>query len=65
MIISNDQFINMKNSSVLLDNSKSKILELKRAILDGVNSPKVKDFDFEKNLKNLKESKKKNGNNNL
>lgn len=55
----------MKNSSVLLDNSQSKILELKRAILDGVNSPKVKDFDFEKNLKILKESKKKNGKNNL
>jgi len=51
----------MKNSSVLLDNSKTKILELKQAILNGVNSPKVIDFDFEKNLKNLKESKKKNG----
>ena len=31
------------------------------AIQEGLNSPLVEDFDFEKNLKKLKASKKQNG----
>jgi len=44
----------------LLENEESKVLALKNAIEQGLNSPIVEDFDFEKNLKKLKAEKRKN-----
>lgn len=45
----------------LLENEESKIIALRNAIQDGLNSPRVEDFDFDENLKSLKEVKRKNG----
>ncbi len=44
----------------LLENEENKAIALRNAIQDGLNSPLVEDFDFDKNLKKLK-SEKKNG----
>ncbi|MFN2260537.1 MAG: type II toxin-antitoxin system ParD family antitoxin [Psychroflexus sp.] len=44
----------MKNTSISLENEESKIIALRNAIQDGLNSPRVEDFDFEENLKELK-----------
>jgi antitoxin ParD1/3/4 len=45
----------------LLENEESKVIALKNAILDGLNSPRVENFDFDANLKKLKAEKRKNG----
>lgn len=45
----------------LLENEESKVIALKSAIYEGLNSPRVENFDFEKHLAKLKEEKRKNG----
>jgi antitoxin ParD1/3/4 len=45
----------------LLENEERKVIALKNAIQVGMNSPRVEDFDFDENLKKLKEEKRKNG----
>ena len=45
----------------LLENEESKVIALKNAIQEGLNSPRVDNFDFDANLKNLKAEKEKNG----
>ncbi len=45
----------------LLENEESKIIALRNAIQEGVNSPLVNGFDFDENLKKLKAEKRKNG----
>lgn len=45
----------------LLENEENKVIVLKNAIQEGLNSPIVEDFDFEENLNKLKENKRKNG----
>jgi len=45
----------------LLENEESKIIALRNAIQEGMNSPLVENFDFDENLKNLKSEKRKNG----
>lgn len=42
-----------------IEKYKSKVITLRNAIQEGLYSPRVEDFDFEKNLIKLK-SKKKN-----
>lgn len=45
----------------LLENEESKVIVLKNAIQEGMNSPLVEDFDFDENLKKLKAEKRNNG----
>ncbi len=45
----------------LLENEENKVIALRNAIQEGLNSPIVEDFDFEENLKRLKAEKRKNG----
>ena len=45
----------------LLENEESKVIALRNAIQEGLNSPLAEDFDFDKNLRKLKAEKKKNG----
>ena len=45
----------------LLENEESKALALKNAIQEGLNSPRVGNFDFDENLKMLKAAKRTNG----
>lgn len=45
----------------LLENEESKVIALRNAIQQGLNSPIVENFDFHKNLKKLKAEKRKNG----
>ncbi len=45
----------------LLENEESKIVALRNAIQEGMDSPRVENFDFDKNLKRLKSEKRKNG----
>lgn len=45
----------------LLENEESKVIVLKNAIQEGLNSPGVENFDFDKNLQELKSDKRKNG----
>lgn len=45
----------------LLENEESKVISLKSAIQQGLNSPRVENFDFDENLKKLKIKKRKNG----
>jgi len=45
----------------LLENEESKTIALKNAIQVGLNSPRVENFDFDENLKQLKVEKRKNG----
>ena len=45
----------------LLENEESKVIALRNAIQEGLNSPLFEDFDFDKNLRKLKAEKKKNG----
>ena len=45
----------------LLENEESKVIALRNAIQEGLNSQIVEDFDFEKNLERLKAEKRKNG----
>jgi antitoxin ParD1/3/4 len=45
----------------LLENEESKVIMLKKAIQEGIDSGLVDDFDAEENLKMLKLARKKNG----
>ena len=45
----------------LLENEESKVIALRNAIKEGLNSPRVENFDFDENLKRLKSEKRKNG----
>lgn len=45
----------------LLENEEHKVTTLKNAIQQGLDSPRVEDFDFDENLKKLKKEKNKNG----
>lgn len=45
----------------LLENEESKAIALRNAIQEGLNSPRVENFDFVENLKRLKVEKSKNG----
>ncbi len=44
----------------LLENEESNTIALKNAIQEGLNSPRVINFDFDENLKRLKTEKNKN-----
>jgi antitoxin ParD1/3/4 len=45
----------------ILEDEASKTQALKAAIEQGLESPRVNNFDFKENLKKLKKEKKKNG----
>lgn len=45
----------------LLENEESKAVALKRAIQEGLNSPRVENFDFDEHLAKLKSEKRRNG----
>ncbi|PZP50350.1 MAG: type II toxin-antitoxin system ParD family antitoxin [Pseudopedobacter saltans] len=45
----------------LLETEEGKAIALKNAIQEGLNSPRIENFDFDENLKRLKLEKKKNG----
>jgi len=45
----------------LLENEESKAIALKNAIQEGLNSPRVENFDFDENLERLKAEKRKDG----
>lgn len=45
----------------LLENEESKVIALRNAIQEGLNSPLEEDFNFDENLRKLKAEKKKNG----
>lgn len=45
----------------LLENEESKVIALKSAIQQGLNSPLVEDFDFDEHLAKLKSERRKNG----
>ena len=45
----------------LLEDEESKVIALRAAIQQGLDSPRVENFDFKENLKKLKENKRKNG----
>ena len=45
----------------LLENEENKVIALKSAIQQGLNSPSVENFDFDKHLAKLKSEKRKNG----
>lgn len=49
----------------LLENEERKVLALRNAIQEGLDSALVEDFDFEDNLKRLKTEKLKNGESNI
>jgi antitoxin ParD1/3/4 len=42
----------------LLEDEESKLLALKNAIQEGINSPEVKNFDFDNQMAKLKSAKK-------
>lgn len=45
----------------MLENEESKVIALRNAIQEGLNSPLAEDFDFDENLKSLKVEKGNNG----
>ena len=45
----------------LLENEENKIIALRSAIQQGLNSPRVENFDFDKHLAEIKSEKRKNG----
>ena len=45
----------------LLENEESKAIALKNAIQNGLESPRVENFNFDENLIQLKAEKRKNG----
>jgi antitoxin ParD1/3/4 len=45
----------------LLENEESKVIALKNAIQEGLNSPRVENFDFDEHLAKLKSERRKNG----
>lgn len=70
-----DQFVNRQVSSGryknvseviraglrLLENEESKTIALRNAIQEGLDSPRVEDFNFDENLEKLKSERRKNG----
>ena len=49
----------------LLENEEAKVIDLKNAIQDGLNSPRVENFDFDEHLAKLKSERSKNGKSNI
>lgn len=45
----------------LLETEENKVIALRKAIQEGLDSPLVENFDFDENLKKLKSEKRKNG----
>lgn len=45
----------------LLENEENNIITLKSAIQQGLNSPRIENFDFDEHLAKLKSEKRKNG----
>lgn len=45
----------------LLEHEENKAIVLKNAIQEGLNSPRVENFDFDEHLAKLKSEKRKNG----
>lgn len=45
----------------LLEDHENKVQSLKDAIQEGLDSPRVENFDFKENLKELKEKARRNG----
>ncbi len=45
----------------LLEEEENRVIALKRAIDEGMNSPRVENFDFDKHLTDLKAERTKNG----
>jgi antitoxin ParD1/3/4 len=45
----------------LLEDEESKVIALKAAIQEGLDSPQIENFNFKENLIKLKEEKRKNG----
>ena len=45
----------------LLEEEESKVIALKNAIQEGLNSPRIESFDFDSHLVKLKTESKKNG----
>ena len=45
----------------LLENEENKVIALKNAIQEGLNSPRVENFDFDEHLAKLKSEKSKKG----
>lgn len=45
----------------LLEEEENKVIALKKAIQEGLNSSRVEDFDFDKHLEELKAKRKNNG----
>jgi antitoxin ParD1/3/4 len=45
----------------LLEDEESKIIALRNAIQQGLDSPRVEDFDFAEHLAKLKAARRKNG----
>ncbi len=49
----------------LLENEESKVIALKIAVQDGLNSQRVENFDFEEHLEKLKSDRRINGKSNI
>lgn len=45
----------------LLENEESKTIALENAIQEGLNSPRIENFDFDEHLATIKSQKRKNG----
>jgi antitoxin ParD1/3/4 len=45
----------------LLENEEGKVIALKNAIQQGLNSPRVENFDFDEHLAKLKSERRNNG----
>jgi antitoxin ParD1/3/4 len=45
----------------LLEEEETKVIALRNAIQDGINSPRVENFDFDKHLAKLKSQNRKDG----
>ena len=45
----------------LLEDEQIKVMALRAAIQEGLDSPRVENFDFKENLKTLKAERRKNG----
>ena len=45
----------------MLEDEETKVIALRNAVQEGLNTSLVEDFDFDENMKNLKSEKRKNG----
>lgn len=45
----------------MLEDEETKVIALRNAVQEGLDTSLVEDFDFDENLKNLKSEKRKNG----